>query len=142
MQFDLLGDLNWLAVLVAALAYFFLGAIWFAPPVFGKTWQRASGFRQPEGGSGPGAAAYVGPLITCLLSTIATAMIAVATGASSVSDGLVLGLVVGVGFGVAIVGTGAIFETEKPEKSTWFLINAGYHVVGLVLAAVILAVWE
>ena len=36
MSFDALGDLNWLAVIVAAIAYFALGAIWFAPPVFGK----------------------------------------------------------------------------------------------------------
>lgn len=35
MSFDVLGDLNWLAVVVAAIAYFALGALWYAPPVFG-----------------------------------------------------------------------------------------------------------
>jgi hypothetical protein len=43
MNFDALGDLNWLAVFVAALAYFAIGALWYAPPVFGKVWMAAGG---------------------------------------------------------------------------------------------------
>lgn len=31
MSLGLLGDLNWLAVLAAALAYFGLGGLWFVP---------------------------------------------------------------------------------------------------------------
>jgi hypothetical protein len=51
MSFDVLGDLNWLVVLVAAVAYFVLGALWYAPPVFGKVWAAAGGFDLPERGS-------------------------------------------------------------------------------------------
>jgi hypothetical protein len=29
VSFDVLGDLNWLAVIVAALAYFAMGAVWY-----------------------------------------------------------------------------------------------------------------
>jgi Protein of unknown function (DUF1761) len=83
----------------------------------------------------------VGPLATCFLATVATAMIAASTATAEVADGIVLGLVVGIGYAVAIVGTGAIFET-KPAKGPWFAITAGYHVVGLTLAAVILALWD
>ena len=45
MTLDGLGDLNWLAVLVAALVYFILGAIWYAPPIFGRAWMRGSATR-------------------------------------------------------------------------------------------------
>lgn len=31
MSFDVLGDLNWIAVIIAAVAYFAIGAIWYAP---------------------------------------------------------------------------------------------------------------
>jgi hypothetical protein len=43
MSFDLLDDLDWLAVIVAAIAYFVIGAIWYAQPVFGRAWSAAAG---------------------------------------------------------------------------------------------------
>ncbi len=49
MTLDVLGDLNWLTVLVAAIAFFALDAVWYAQPVFGKAWTRASNFQLPEG---------------------------------------------------------------------------------------------
>jgi iron(III) transport system permease protein len=73
MSLDALGDLNWLAVIVAAVAFFGLGAIWYAPPVFGRAWARSAGVELPEGEQ-PGAAFYIGPFATCLVSTIATAL--------------------------------------------------------------------
>lgn len=36
MSFDVLGDVNWLAVIVAAAAYFALGGLWYGQPVFGR----------------------------------------------------------------------------------------------------------
>ena len=43
MLFDAFDDLNWLAVIVAALAYWVLGAIWYNDAVMGKKWQEATG---------------------------------------------------------------------------------------------------
>jgi hypothetical protein len=39
MLFELLDDLNWPAVIVAALAYWVLGAIYYSPPLFQRQWQ-------------------------------------------------------------------------------------------------------
>ena len=139
MAFDTLGDLNWLAVLVAAIAYFVLGASWYIPPVFGTAWMRAAGTEMPEG-QRPGPAIYLAPLITCLVASIATAMLAAATGSGTFSEGLVLGLVVGVGYAVTSAALGAIFD-QKPEPALWFLITAGYHLLGLLIVAVIVSVW-
>jgi hypothetical protein len=58
MTFDVLGDLNWLAVIVATLAFFALGAAWYAPKVFGDVWMRAGGIQAPEQ---PQAAFYIVP---------------------------------------------------------------------------------
>jgi hypothetical protein len=41
MSFDLLGDLDWLAMIAAAIAYFVVGAAWYAPSVFGRAWMAA-----------------------------------------------------------------------------------------------------
>lgn len=142
MCFDTLGDLNWLAVIVAAIAYFALGAIWFAPPVFGKAWIASSGAATPQEGQRPSATFYVVPLLTCFVSTVATAMIAISSGTDTVAEGIMLGLVVGIGFAAALAVLGGVFETMKPRAMTAATISAGYHLVGLVIASVILAVWD
>jgi hypothetical protein len=142
MTFEILGDLNWLAVLVAALAYFLLGAAWYAPPVFGRVWSDAGGFALPESGERPSAAIYVTPLIGSILSAIALAMIAELTATDTFGEGVVLGLVVAIGFAISIAFVTAQFESQKPKPMVWGAVNAGYHAVGNIVAAVILALWR
>jgi Protein of unknown function (DUF1761) len=40
-------DINWLAVLVAAVVTFVLGGIWYGP-MFGKVWRAAEGRPDPD----------------------------------------------------------------------------------------------
>jgi hypothetical protein len=140
MSFDVLGDLNWLAVIVATLAYFLLGAVWYAQAVFGKAWQRSSGITIEEG-QRPGAVFYIIPLITCFLAVLATAMIAATTGSSTVGDAIVLGLVVGVGFAGSLSLLGSAFG-NYPQPGVYFAITASYHLVGLMGASLILTLWD
>jgi uncharacterized protein DUF1761 len=139
MSFDLLGDVDWLAVLIAAGAYFIIGAVWYAPPVLGNAWMQAGGMERPAEGERPGPAIYVVPLIGSILSAIALGMIAVATKTDTIGEGVVLGLVIGVGFAVSIALVTATFESNKPNAMAWGAINAGYHLVGNLVAAIIIA---
>ena len=140
MSFDVLGELNWLAVIVATVVYFALGALWYAPPVFGNAWMRAAGTVMQEG-QRPGPAIYVTPLIAYFIAVIATAMLAQATGSDTFGEGVVLGLIVGVGYAVAGTAVEATFG-NRPQNSVWFLITASYNLVGLLIAAVIVSVWR
>ncbi len=142
MSFDLLGDLNWLAVLVAALAYFAIGAAWYAPPVFGRMWMEAGGMPMPEAGARPSPAIYLTPLIGSLLSAIALALLAEASATDAAGEGIVLGLVVAIGFAVSIAFVTAQFESQKPKPMVWGAVNAGYHAVGTLIAAIIVASWR
>ena len=142
MSFDVLSDLNWLAVLVAALAYFAIGALWYAPPVFGRVWAEAGGLPTPDPSSRPSPAIYLTPLIGSLLSAIALGMIAKASGTDTFEEGIVLGLVVAVGFAISIAFVTAQFESEKPKPMVWGAVNGGYHVVGNLIAAIIVASWQ
>src|SRR5688500_7149419 len=36
-------EVNWLAILVAGVACFLLGGLWYSPVLFGKAWQRETG---------------------------------------------------------------------------------------------------
>ncbi|MDX1659359.1 MAG: DUF1761 domain-containing protein [Nitriliruptorales bacterium] len=141
MSLDLLGDLNWLAVIVATVVYFVLGAAWFSPVLFAEPWQRSIGWDPEAQPPQMSPVTYVIPLVGYLLAAVATAMIAVAAGSDGVGDGIVLGLVVGVGFGGALTVTEATFDPHKPQPWQWFAITWAYHLVGLVLVAVIVSVW-
>ncbi|MGH2539483.1 MAG: DUF1761 domain-containing protein [Actinomycetota bacterium] len=142
MSFDVLGDLNWLAVIVAAVAYFAIGAVWYAPPVFGEAWMAAGGITTEQTEGGPGAAVYAVPLVGSLLSAIALGMLAEATGTDTLSEGLVLGAVVALGFALAISLVTATFESAKPKPMVWGAVNAGYHIVGNLVAAAIIGAWQ
>jgi Protein of unknown function (DUF1761) len=140
MTFDALGELNWLAVIVAAVAYWILGAIWYAQAVFGRAWMRAGGIEIQEGQS-PGPAIYVIPLIANFLAVLALAMLAAATGSTTTSHAFVLGLVVWGGYAVGLTLLGATFDA-RPSAGVWFTINVGYHLIGLVGAAQIVTLWD
>jgi hypothetical protein len=142
MSFDTLGDVNWLAIIVAALIYFALGALWYSPVFLGKPWMRATGMETEETEGGPGPAIYIAPFLGYLISAIATGMLAVATGSTTVGDGVVLGLVVGLGYSAVLTGVTAVFSPKMPAPFTWFWITASYNLLGLVIAGILVAVWD
>ena len=138
-----LGSINWLAVIVATAIYFVLGAVWFAPQTpIGRAWMSASGYQSPTTGAASTNLFYLVPAATCLVSVVATALIAGATGTDSLNEGVVLGLIVGIGYAATITLTTAAFEFNKPRQWTWGLVDASYHVVGLLIAAIIIALWR
>jgi Protein of unknown function (DUF1761) len=142
MTFDAWNDLNWLAMIVAALAYFAIGAVWYAPPVFGAMWMAAGGMTRDQTEGGPGAAVFAVPLIGSLLSALALAMLAVASGTDTLSEGIVLGFIMAIGFALAISLVTATFESTKPKPMLWGAVNAGYHIVGTVVAGAIIGGWR
>jgi hypothetical protein len=68
-------------------------------------------------------------------------MLAEASRTDTFGEGIVLGLVTGVGIAGAVLFVTGIFDPKKPEPMTWFGITAGYHLVGLLIASVIVSVW-
>jgi hypothetical protein len=135
-----LGSINWLAVVIATVIYFGLGAVWFAPQTpIGRAWVASSGYETPTGGTASTNAYYIVPAATSLVMVIATALLARATGTDTLGEGVVLGLVVGIGYALPILITTAAFEFTKPRQWTWGVIDASYHVVGLLIAAIIVA---
>lgn len=141
MSLTVLGDLNWLAVIVATIAYFALGALWYAEFAFGRAWQRSAGWdlNPPENA---GAGIYAVPLATCFVATLATAMVAAASGTDNIMKGILLGLVVGVGVALPVIFVTGTFDMTKPAPKTFAAISAGYHIVGLALAGAILGLWR
>jgi hypothetical protein len=73
---------------------------------------------------------------------VALGLLAATTDTDSFIEGIALGLVVAIGFALPISLVTAQFETQKPKPMVWGAVNAGYHVVGNLVAAIIIASWQ
>lgn len=143
MSFDTLGDLNWLAVIIAAVAYYALGAIWYARQTFGSIWMDSIGWKpDPESGPQMSTANLVLPILAFLVTAIALDMLAASTGTDTLAEGIVLGLVAGVGVATMITLVTAAYDPISPKPMTWFFVTGGYHLVGILIASAIISVWQ
>ena len=142
MSFEAVGELNWLAVVVGALIYFALGALWYAPAFLGRRWQRSIGWDPERTPPQMSAATYAVPLVAYLVMAAAVGLLAAATGTDTIAEGIVLGLVLGIGLSLMHTLVDATFDPNKPEPWTWFAINGTYHTLGLLIVAIVVAVWH
>jgi hypothetical protein len=140
MTFDTLSNVNYLAALVAAVAFFVLGAIWHAPRVLGRAWQRASGVAM-EGAFQPSPVLFVANFVAYFIGAVVTAALAVATGSDTWMEGLVLGLFVAIGYVLTSTAVVTLYE-RKPIPAQYFFINGVYNALGAIIVAVIVSVWR
>ncbi|MFZ0627001.1 MAG: DUF1761 domain-containing protein [Acidimicrobiia bacterium] len=142
MNLDSLGDLNWLAVVVGALIYFALGALWYSPVLWGKLWQRAIGWDPERKPPEMRATSYLIPLAAFLVMAVTVGLIAAATGTDTFGEGLTLGLVLGIGLALMHTAVDANFDPNMPKPWVWFWINGSYHGIGALVLSVLVAVWR
>lgn len=141
MSFDLIGDVNWWAVLVGGIGYFALGAAWYSPPILGRTYQAAVGMDPSQQGQ-MGAAGYLIPLPLMFVTSLALALLALATGSDTAAEGLNLGLVAGIGISLMLLAVDANYEVNDPRPWTIFWINGGYHALGVIGLGILHSVWR
>ena len=141
MNTDFLSHMNWLAILVATIAYFMLGALWYSKALFGTKWARllkidTSNPDLRKGMGGMMISTFVLILIVCFgLETL----IVKVNFAQELSYGIKMGLLTGLAFATTAVSINYVYE-RKPTNL--YLITNGYHVVGHVIAATILVLWR
>lgn len=140
MNNDLLSDINWLAVLVAAVAYFMLGAIWYSKALFAPKWAKLVGLDMNSDSNKKGLGAMMmGSFILILVTCIAQALLVVRMDLFVLASGLKLGLLTGLCFATTAVSISFIYE-KRP--TALYFIDCGYHLVGHIAAAIILVLWR
>lgn len=132
------ADVNWLAVLVAALAYFVLGAVWYTDALMGRQYRAALGLDPNQAGK-PEPMPLLVNLVGWLVSALALALVMAASGASGVGDGILFGLVVGVGM---VVTQMLVTSTYAGRGLALFKVNAPYVVLGYTVMGIVLATWR
>jgi hypothetical protein len=135
--YESLAQINWLAVVVAAVVTFVIGAAWYSKGVFGAVWMTASGMTDEKAASANMGRVFGGALLFELLSATVLAMVLGPD--STLRFGALTGLLVGAGFGAANLGVVYLFE-HRPMAH--FLVNAGYVLVSFTVMGAIIGVWH
>jgi len=130
-------EVNYLAVIAAAVATFALGGLWYSPALFGKVWQREAGVTEDKMKSANM------PLIfglTFVLALIAAWVFALFLGPRPpMALGLGAGFSAGLCWVAASLGINYLFE--RKSLKLW-LINGGYHTLQFTIIGLILALWH
>lgn len=139
MDTEIFSHLNWLAVLVASVAYFALGAIWYSKGVFGSKWAQGHGINMndPEAKKGAGKIMMIS-FICFFIISITLALFIAKMNLTGVMSGVKIGLITGVGFSAMTICI-SYFYTKKPMALHF--IDGAYHVLGQIVAAIILCLW-
>lgn len=132
------NQINWLAVLAAALSAFVIGGLWYSPVLFGKVWMRANGFSVEQVAGFNKGRAFGGSFVFALIMSANLAMF-LADPTTTVMWGMTAGLLAGLGWVATGIGIIALFENRS---WTYILVNGGYHVVAFIAMGAILGVWR
>jgi hypothetical protein len=124
---------NWLAIIIAAVANMVIGFLWYGTWAFGKSWIKLSGHTMGEGMQ-PGPL-YALTAVAAVVQAITMAWLIGQTGANSGSAGAIVGLYVGMGIVAAAMFAEVLFAGRHPRL---YAIVAGYSVVALVVQGAII----
>ena len=140
MNMEFLNYINWIAVLVAAVAYFALGAIWYSKLLFAPKWIALLKLDVSDPNAKKGMGAILGmSFLVLFVCCTGLAILVSKLELSGWMNGVKLGALTGVCFGATSICNSYLYE-----KRPWGLhfINNGYVVVGNIIAGVILCVWR
>ena len=128
-------QVNWLAVIAAALSMFVIGGVWYGP-LFARPWQQAAGLSDEQLKAGNM------PLIFGLafvLSLIMAANLAFFVNGLPLGTTVLYAVAAGLGWAALGLSTVALFE-RRPLS--YHLINGGYLTIAFAVMGLILGLWR
>ncbi len=135
-------DINYLAVLVAAIASMIVGAIWYSPMVMGKQWMALTGKTEEEIKKMPKnkmTKMYLLTFIGSLVMAYVLAHMIDYVNADTATGGLQTGFWLWLGFVAPAFLSEHLFN-GKPMKL--YGIVTGFQLVNLLVMGVIIALWQ
>lgn len=119
-------DVNWIAVVVAALSGFMVGGFWYGP-IMGKKWMGAVGLTEEQIKTGNNGALYGGAFAFSLLASWTLAHTFATYGSElSVTVKILSAFGVALGFILPALGTNYLFQMKFKKL---FLIDAMYWIL-------------
>ncbi len=130
-------NLNWLAIIVAAVSAFALGGLWYSPLLFAERWMKETGITEEKAKNNSMMKVFG---FSFILSVIASFFLAMFIGPDAGAVfGAMAGFMAGLGWVFTFMGISYLFESRSLAH---FLINALYSVVSLTIMGLIIGVWQ
>jgi len=130
------STLNWVAVIVATIAAFILGGVWYGP-LFSKAWMKGNGFTSEDLEERNMPKVFGLSFILTFVAALNLALfLGPSTGAAASG---IAGFFAGCGWVAMFLGVIYLFEKKSLEL---FLINAGYCTLALTAMGLILGAWR
>jgi hypothetical protein len=128
------GSINFYSIIVAWIIHTLTGLIWFHHKLFGKEWSKLTGKELKPASKWiiPG---FLGHFIMILV----LALLIKFTNANSGSSGLVIGLLIWIGF-IVPMEIGELVWEKIPFRL--FLLRIGNQFVGFCISGFILGAWQ
>ena len=127
---------NYLAVIVAAIVAVIIGVVYYGPPAIASAVARAIGWTRATAAR-PAPAQMATGVVVALVNAWVLAVLALNLGGSSITDGIVLGILMWLGF-IATV-TAALVAFEGRSWSWWTVENIHHVIVQAVIGAIVTA---
>ena len=128
---------NYLAILVAAVVAYVIGALWYSPLLFGKMWMSLSKVDPKKMKMNPAPGYIIGFLTTLIMAYVLGFFLELSEAATAV-DGLTTAFWIWLGF-LATTMLGSVLWEGKPLKL--YVLNAAHSLVSILIMGVVLAVW-
>jgi Protein of unknown function (DUF1761) len=159
-------EMNWMAIVVAALSTLAVGTVWYSDAVFGKIWMREAGMNKEDLEKGNmvkiigltflfsilfammvptltihqmGAAQLMGGDATKALPSYAPFISDYADAHRSIKHGALHGLLAGLFLLVPVIAINSIFERKSWK---YIAIHSGYWIVVTTIMGMIVCAWK
>lgn len=141
--------INILAVLVSAVLFFIVGALWYSPVMFANAWIKGMGLTEEQitemKEKGPGAKPFIisflGGLVMAFVTAHMVDFMKVVFGDSGMTN-LSIGLTSAFWLWLGYIATFSLNSVAYEQKSwQFYFITTGYQFVGLMIMGAMNAIW-
>lgn len=135
---NIIANLNFWAVIVAALSTFLVGSLWYSPILFGKKWMELNGFTEEtiKEGRYKMATIFGSSFVAALFAALGMAMFMGPD--SNMGFGIFAGFMIAVFWIATSRVTTAMFEQQRISL---VLIHSGYDLVSYMVMGAIVGAW-
>ncbi len=136
-----LYGVNFIGVLVAAVASMLFGMIWYSPKIFGNKWMRLTGIskKKAKEAKEKGMTLHMlGSFVSQIVTAAILSVFLLYAGAASIPASLLVSFLLWLGF-IATTQISSVFWEQK----TWslFTLNSLYSLCNLFVMAIVLQLW-
>ena len=129
--------INYLALVVAAIARFLFGWFWYSPVLFGRTWMSLTGCNPAEMKRRMPVLAPADLISNFIMAFVLVHAVHYA-GAVNAGQGAAVGFFNWLGFIATVMLMLSLYE-KRPARLFW--INSGFQLISLLIMGAIVAVW-